>query len=121
MVEQIETPDDYTVVITLAESLPNFHYQMTDYHMAMLSSDYPLDKLESAPMGTGPFALKQMTPKESALLEKNEDYWQAGYPKADELWIYFVPDIDPSVTMLENGNVDYVPQISPVTAQVTAA
>jgi peptide/nickel transport system substrate-binding protein len=116
-VEKIETPDDYTVVITLDESLPTFHYQMTDYHMAMLSSEYPLDQLESNPMGTGPFILEQMVPKESALLVKNADYWQEGLPKADELRIYFVPDIDASVTMLENGDVHYVPQISPVTAQ----
>ena len=117
VVEKIETPDDYTVVITLTEAYPTFYYQMTDYHMAMLSSDYPLDKLESNPMGTGPFILEKMVPKESALLVKNENYWQNGLPKADELRIYFVPDIDSSVTMLENGDVDYVPQISPVTAQ----
>lgn len=117
VVEKIETPDDYTLVFTLSEPYPTFHYQMTDYHMAMLSSEYPLDKLESEPMGTGPFVMKEMIPKESALLVKNEDYWQPGLPKADELRIYFVPDIDASVTMLENGDVDYVPQISPVTAQ----
>jgi len=117
VVEKIETPDDYTVVLTLREALPTFHYQMTDYHMCMLSSEYPLEKLESNPMGTGAFVLKEMVPKESALLVKNEDYWQEGLPKADELRIYFIPDIDASVTMLENGDVDYVPQISPVTAQ----
>jgi peptide/nickel transport system substrate-binding protein len=116
-IEKIETPDDYTIILTLNAALPTFFYQMTDYHMAMLSSDYPLEKLESEPMGTGPFMLEQMVPKESALLVKNEDYWQEGLPKADELRIYFVPDIDASVTMLENGDVDYVPQISPVIAQ----
>jgi peptide/nickel transport system substrate-binding protein len=117
IVDSIETPDDYTVVITLNEEYPTFPYQMTDYHMAMLSSEYPLEKLEMEPMGTGAFVLTEMVPKESALLLKNEDYWQDGLPKADELRIYFVPDIDASVTMLENGDVDYVPQISPVTAQ----
>ena len=83
--------------------------------MAMLSSEYDYaSKGESAPMGTGPFKLEQLIPKESALLVKNESYWAAGLPKADELRIYFVPDIDSSVSLLEAGQVDIVPQISPV-------
>lgn len=115
VVQKIDTPDDYTVVITLNESFPTFVYLMTDYNMAILASDYDYaSKGESSPMGTGPFKLEQLIPKESALLVKNENYWNAGLPKADELRIYFVPDIDSSVTMLEAGKVDIVPQISPV-------
>lgn len=113
--ESISTPDDYTVVITLKEALPTFMYQMTDYHMAMLSSEYDYGKLgETAPMGTGPFMIKKLIPKESALLVKNPNYWQPGLPKADELIIYFVPDIDSRVSLLEGGKVDIVPQITPV-------
>ena len=118
VMDKVETPDDYTVVITLKEALPTFVYQLTDYHMAMLSSDYNYEKLgESAPMGTGPFMLKSLVPKESALLVKNPDYWQKGLPKADELRIYFISDIDARVSMLESGEVDIVPQISPIVKQ----
>ncbi len=114
VVEKIETPDPYTVVITLKEALPTFMYAMTDYNMAVLSSEYDYGTYgESAPMGTGAFKMEQLIPKESALLSKNESYWQPGLPKADELQIYFVADIDASVSLLEAGEVDIVPQISP--------
>lgn len=112
-VEKIDTPDAHTVVLTLKESLPTFIYLFTDYNMAMLSSEYDYSTYgESKPMGTGAFKLQQLIPKESALLMKNDSYWQTGYPKADEVHIYFVPDIDASVSLLEAEEVDIVPQIS---------
>jgi peptide/nickel transport system substrate-binding protein len=115
IVEKIETPDDFTVVITLEEAFPTFPFLFTDYNTAILSSDYDYQmKGESAPMGTGAFKLQQMVPKESALLVKNDSYWAPGLPKADELRIYFVPDIDSSISLLEAGQVDIVPQISPI-------
>jgi peptide/nickel transport system substrate-binding protein len=115
VVERIDTPDDYTVVLHLSEVRPTFIYQLTDYHVCVLSSEYDYaSKGETAPMGTGPFVLKQMIPKESALLVKNEEYWNEGYPKADELRIYFVPDIDASVSMLEAGKVDVCPFVNTI-------
>lgn len=115
ILESVETPDDYTVEITLSEDYPTFPYLFTDYNMAILSSEYDYGTMgESAPMGTGPFVMEQLIPKESALLSANENYWAQGLPKADELRIYFVPDIDSSVSLLEAGEVDIVPQISPI-------
>jgi peptide/nickel transport system substrate-binding protein len=118
IVESIETPDNYTIVLNLKEARPTFIYLMTDYNMAMLSSDYDYAKLgESKPMGTGPFMVQQMIPKESAVLAKNPNYWVSGLPKVDKLLIYFVPDIDASVSMIEAGKVDVVPFITPVIKQ----
>jgi len=122
IVERIDTPDEYTVVFHLAEVRPTFMYLMTAYNMCVLSSEYDYAKLgEMKPMGTGPFVLKEMVPKESALLVKNEEYWNEGYPKADELRIYFVPDIDSSVSMLEAGKVDVCPFINTIHKQNLAA
>ncbi len=118
IVDSIDTPSSDTVVIHLKALRPTFMYQLTDYNMAMLSSSYDYAKLgETAPMGTGAFVLKTLVPKESALLVRNPDFWQDGYPLADELAIYFVPDIDSSVSLLEAGKVDIVPQVSPLIKQ----
>lgn len=113
-VESVETPDDHTVVLHLSEPKPTFIYQFTDYNMAILSSDYDYAALgESKPMGTGPYKMQQLIPKESAALVKNEEYWAEGLPKIDKLLIYFVADIDASISMLESDRVDVVPFVTP--------
>lgn len=118
VVDTIDTPDPYTVVIKLKEVRPTFIYLMTDYNMAMLSSTYDYKTLgETKPMGTGPFKLEKLVQKESAKLVRNTDYWDKGYPLADQVLIYFVPDIDSSVEMLEAGKVDIVPQVTPLIKQ----
>ncbi|MGD1821549.1 MAG: ABC transporter substrate-binding protein [Pleomorphochaeta sp.] len=113
VVESVEIVNDYKIIIHLKESRPTFIYQMTDYNMAILSSDYDYENLgETKPMGTGPFMMQQLMPKESALLVKNPNYWAEGYPIVDKLAIYFVSDIDASISMLESDKVDVVPFIT---------
>jgi len=118
IVESVETPDPYTVVLNLKESRPTFIYQLTDYNMAMLSSEYDYGKLgETAPMGTGPFKMVRLIAKESAELEKNAQYWVPELPKIDKLLIYFVADVDSAISMLEDGRVDVVPFVTPIIKQ----
>ncbi len=117
-VESVEIIDNYTVAINLKEPKPTFMFLFTDYNMMMISSDYDYAKLgESKPMGTGPFIPKQIIPKESALLVKNENYWNPELPKLDQLLIYFVPDIEASISMLESDRVDVVPFVTPIIKQ----
>ncbi len=115
IVADIETPDDYTIIFRLSDIRPMFMYLFTAYNMCVLSSEYDYANLgETAPMGTGPFMVKEFVPKESAHLVKNPDYWLEGMPRADEWIYYFVGDIDSSVAMLEAGQADIVPYISAI-------
>ncbi|MBI9093297.1 MAG: hypothetical protein JEY71_00295 [Sphaerochaeta sp.] len=115
VVESIDTPDKYTVILNLKEARPTFIYLMTDYNMPMLSSDYDYAKLgESKPMGTGPFMNSQYIPKESIAMVKNPNYWDPALPKTDKVLIYFVADIEASISMLEADKVDIVTYVTPI-------
>ena len=83
--------------------------------MAILSSDYVYANLgESKPMGTGPFMMQRLISKESASLVRNPHYWVEGLSFVDRLSIYFMSDIDASISMLKSGRVDVVPYITHV-------
>lgn len=115
VVESIETPDKYTIILNLKETRPTFIYMLTDYNMAILSSEYDYEKFgESKPMGTGPFMSQQYIPKESISMVKNPNYWDPALPLVDKVLIYFVADIEASISMLEADKVDVVTYVTPI-------
>ena len=64
------------------------------------------DPVRKNPIGMGPFKVESITPGESVVFKKFEDYWQ-GEPKLDEVVLRVV---DPSVVAkeLESGKLDMV-------------
>ena len=64
------------------------------------------DPVRKNPIGMGPFKVESVTPGESVVYSKFEDYWQ-GEPKLDEVILRVV---DPSVVAneLASGNLDMV-------------
>ncbi len=118
IMESVNRIDDYTVEVKLTEVRPGFIYQLTDYNMALLSSEYDYrSNGESSPMGSGPFRVQELVTKEYAHLVAFDEYWEAGYPISDEVHIYFVSDRDTALSMLLNGQVDIVPFITPIMKQ----
>jgi peptide/nickel transport system substrate-binding protein len=59
-------------------------------------------------IGTGPFKLEEYSQNEKTVVVKNEDYWQKGFPKADQ--ITFVPVVDGAVRVnqLQGGQADVI-------------
>jgi peptide/nickel transport system substrate-binding protein len=60
----------------------------------------------NAPIGTGPFKFKEWQVGVKLVATKNENYWQKGLPKLDE--IEFRPIVDESarVAQLQSGQID---------------
>ncbi len=114
VVEEIRMIDSYTVEIVLKEQRPGFIYQLTDYNMAVLSSTYDYDTFgNSKPMGSGPYRVKEIIPKEYAVLTAYSGYWEEGYPLVSELQIYFIADRETALSMLLQDRADIVPFITP--------
>jgi peptide/nickel transport system substrate-binding protein len=93
-VEEIQTPDEATVIIRLSRPNPSLLDNLAQGWMAI----YPKHVLEKegdmkkAVVGTGPFKLKRYTRGVSIELEKNPDYFVKGRPYLDGITLYIIPD-----------------------------
>ena len=63
-------------------------------------------------IGSGPFKLKEWRQNESLTVERNPDYWQKGYPKADEIVFRPVQEAQPRVNGLQAGDFDLIQEAS---------
>jgi peptide/nickel transport system substrate-binding protein len=104
-IDYIETPDDYTVVIHMAEVNAAFlangattYIVQSEYHKEVGEDVY-----RTAPIGTGPFKLKEWRPAEYTLLEAFDDHFR-GRPNIDFLREDIVPEPSVRTIALETGD-----------------
>ncbi|MFN8638912.1 MAG: ABC transporter substrate-binding protein [Dehalococcoidia bacterium] len=85
-VSSIETPDNYTVKVTLSQPLADFPRNIAAWsHMdAKEVLDNP-DLLKDKAIGTGPFIQSEWTRKERSVFTKHPDYFEKGYPFVDRI------------------------------------
>lgn len=106
-VETIETPDDYTVVVNMADVNAAF---LTDGgQIAIVQGEYHAEVGEDAysqsPIGTGPFKLVEFDPASLVLMEAHEDYFR-GRPNIDMIRQENVPEPSVRTVALETGDSD---------------
>lgn len=113
-ITSIQTPDDYTVTITM--SAPNV--AMLDYltvgilpeHL-LAGKDLATDEFNRHPIGTGPYRLEAWDEGQSITLVKNQEYF-AGEPKLDTILFKIVEDTKARALQLKSGELDLA-QITP--------
>jgi peptide/nickel transport system substrate-binding protein len=106
-IDTIETPDDYTVVVKMAEvnasSITNWA------EVAIVQSVYHAevgeDTYRNQPIGTGAFKLVEYSPADYVLLEAFDDHFR-GRPNIDMIRQEVVPEPSVRTIALETGESD---------------
>ncbi|WP_202621558.1 ABC transporter substrate-binding protein [Anaerocolumna sedimenticola] len=111
-VSDVKKVDETTVEVDLKEADTELIGYLTS---AIIPKDY--DKQDTAPIGTGPFKFVSYTPMESFVVEKNEDYYQAGKPYLDKVTFKIIPNADSAIMELLAGSVDIFPYLTDTQAE----
>ncbi len=82
-------------------ALPN---NLVDY-IALIYDVDSVDKENTNPVGTGPFAITNWDREGKIELAANENYW-GGKPKLDSVTVTVIPDGNAQAMALDNGEVD---------------
>ena len=112
-IAEIETPDDYTVILHLSEPTPFLLKAFSSMESPVVPShlygpdENPLTHPNNtAPIGTGPFVFKEWVRGSHVVWEKNPNYWNPELPKVDTLVAKFVLDASARTIAFETGDVD---------------
>jgi peptide/nickel transport system substrate-binding protein len=120
-IEKTEAPDNYTVVVTLTEAIPNIESQLV--YMFILPEHIWKDHSEGSAatefdnaemIGSGPFKLVEYKQNEFVHLAANKDHFSRP-PKVDEVIFQTFQSKDVLVQAIKSGQVDMITEM-PATA-----
>lgn len=101
-IDTVEADGDYTVRFTLSSPHADFPLELTQ-RWARIVPEEAVDNLESEPVGSGPFMLKEFVAGSHVVVERNEDHWDPDAATVDEIRLNTYPDEVAEITALQNG------------------
>jgi peptide/nickel transport system substrate-binding protein len=119
-VSEITTPDDLTVVVTLSSPQPDFLTPVASRYLTIHPREIVDDgTIQQRAIGTGPMVMKEATPSERVLYEKNPDYWQ-NEVLLDGLEHLIMPDQQARRATMRVGQVDHAMIVASTIGEVDA-
>ncbi len=113
--EEIQTPDQYTVKFVLEKPVAPFltflAYPMNAVvnKQAVKQNDGNIDNVDA---GSGPFQLGEWKKDQHLVLNKFKDYFKEGKPYLDTVKLRPIPDETARTTALRNEEVDMILQVA---------
>jgi peptide/nickel transport system substrate-binding protein len=108
-IKAMDVTDPLTLKITLTSPYGQFPRQIAR-SFPFVGSPTAIQKegagFGTAPVGAGPFTVKEWVRNSSLTLEKNPNYWDSPRPYLDELIIKQVPDADQRYNTFVSGDAD---------------
>jgi peptide/nickel transport system substrate-binding protein len=106
-IESIQAVDPTTVKFKMKKVDSNFLFNMARGD-AVIVSKQSVDRLKSAPVGTGPFKFVEWKRGDSVTMIKNPDYYRKGIPYLDKVVFRFISDPSAQLAALRAGDVDVI-------------
>lgn len=110
-IDSVTAVDEYTVEFKLNTPIAPFYKNLAMSPFGIASpaaiEEYG-DNFFKNPVGTGPFKFKEWRENDRITIVKNEDYWQEGLPKLDEVIFRAIPDNSARLNALIAGEVDLI-------------
>ena len=100
----IETPDPYTLIVTLEHPTPYF----LDLTATSFFSPLYTPSDEEPLQFNGPFVVKQRIPDQILILERNPYYWDAASIEINQICFTMVRDPMTAFALFEKGELDLV-------------
>ncbi len=120
-IENIETPDDSTVVLNLHKPNAALLVNLTHPNASIVSRDViARGALEREVIGTGPFKLVERVPDNYARFERYKDFHIPGLPRVDKLELRIVPDETSILAGLRAKTIDWAIVDDPNVVQVAS-
>lgn len=110
-IEEIQTPDDHTVIIRLSEPSGNFIYYLA-WGDAVIVAPESAETNQMQPVGTGPFRFEDWVRGDRVVLSAYEDYWDAERVQLERVTFRFINDAQAQVAALRAGDVHAFPNLA---------
>ncbi len=104
-ISSIIVKDDYTVSVALKEANANFLLDIARQGSVIYPRE-TVDRLKTAPVGTGPFVVAEWVRGDRIVLARNRDYHVSGLPYLDRVTYRFISDPNSVVAALKAGDID---------------
>ncbi len=110
-VDRVEVVDPLTVRVVMKRAWARFPSHLTGQignqvgYMAS-PSVIQADRLDTNPVGTGPFKFDTWIPNDRITGYRNPDYWRPGLPYLDSIEFRFIADHNQRLAELERGRLD---------------
>ena len=111
LIDSVETPDDYTIILNYRESYANIWGQFSGRGMGIFPRHACGDPgwmagwdCNTQPVGTGPFVLQSWEEDKELVLARNRLYWQTERPFLDRLVFPIVPNDAERADLLGDGD-----------------